>query len=125
MTNVAYRPLTTIEQVFKDLVWTPGIRAGELALEGAVPFFALPLVSEAEEGLINILADWLYNQFILLVDITSIKLLNAEHQAAYDKASLQLKIIAIDKGVNSDDFKKAREVAKLAFSKFTNIAASQ
>ena len=125
MSEIAFKPLTTAEQVFKDLVWTPAILAGELALEDAVPFFALPGIRTIEEGLINIFTDWLYNQFVLLVDVTAIRLVNAEHQAEYDKASLELKIIAIDKGIDSDEFKKAREAAKLALSKFTNIGGYQ
>lgn len=125
MTTTAYKTLTTVEQVFKDLVWNPAIKAGEIALEGEVPFFALPVISSIEEGAINIITDWLYNQLVLLVDVAAIRLVNAAHQEAYDEASERLKIIAIDKGIDSDEFKKAREQAKIEMSKFTNIAAGQ
>lgn len=122
MTNVAYKPLSAAERIFKDLIWTPGVLAGELAIEGAVPFFALPVIKNIEEGVVNALSDWFFNQFILLIDVTAIRLVNAAHQAAYDSASLQLKVIAYDNGIDSDEFKKARDAAKLALSKFTQFS---
>lgn len=124
MGTVAYRPLTVAEQVFKDLLWTPGIRAGELALEGAVPFLAFPVINAIEDVVIDAISDYLFNQFITLIDVTAIKLVNAAHQAAFDRASITLKIIAHDKGIDSPEFQKAREDAKLALSQFVRFGAT-
>lgn len=123
MTTSISKTLTSDEQIFKDLVWSPAIKAGELALESAVPFFALPVINIVERGVIDQLSGWVFEQVVLLIDVTVIKLANIEHQEAYDKASLELKVIAVDKGINSDEFKIARDAARLALSKFTNIAA--
>ncbi len=124
MGTVAYPALSTAEQIFKDLIWDPGIKAGELALEGAVPFLALPVVSGLEEFVIKELSDWMFNNFILLIDLTAIKLVNAEHQAAFDKAAVDLKIIAYDKGIDSPEFKAAREDAKATLNKYVRISGN-
>lgn len=123
MTTSAYKPLTAAEQIFKDLVWDPGIKTGELALEGVVPFFALPVVSTLEEGVINELSDWLYNQFVLLVDVTTIRLVNTILQAAYEDSSIGLAVLAQEKGIDSDEFKTARIQALADLSSFTRFGS--
>lgn len=119
----AYKSLSVAEQIFKDLVWTPGIHAGELALESAVPLLALPILKQVGEETIDLIADALFNQFIMIVDVTTIKLVNAEHQAAFDKARVTLQIIAHDKGIDSPDFQNARENAKAALSQFVRFGS--
>lgn len=121
MSDSAFRKLTLIEQMFKDLIWDPGIRAGQISLEGELPFFALPGIKQIEEGVIRELSDWVFYQFVLSVDLAAIKLVNHEHQSAYDSASEHLSIVAIEKGIDSDEFKKAREDAKIALSRFTHF----
>lgn len=121
MGTVAYKPLTIAEQVFKDLVWTPGLLAGELTLEGAVPFFNIPVLKDLERGIIEELSDWLYSQLCLLVDVNAIRLVNAAHQTAYLSASLRLKVLAMDHGLDSKEFKYARDAARLALSEFTRF----
>lgn len=123
MSDVAFKPLTEAEKLFKELVWNPGVALGEKALEGYVPFFTLPVIRSLEEGTINLISDWLYSQFVLAIDITAIKFVNAEHQAAYEKASLQLKIIAHESGVDSDAFRKATEDAKASLASFVHFGA--
>lgn len=124
MTTSAFRPLTAVEQVFKDLVWTPAIKLGEVALEGWVPALALPVIKEVDEYVIEQIADYLFNQIVLIVDLTAIKLVNAAHQSAFDTASLHLKIILIEKGVTSPEYQKAKEDAKKALSKFGRFGAT-
>lgn len=121
MTDSAYKGLTEIEQIFKSLVWDNAIKAGQVALVGAVPFFGLPVINTITNWFIGIVTNWIYKIIVLFIDIEAIKLVNAVHQAQYDAASVRLKIIAIDRGINSDEFKKARDEAKAALSKLTNI----
>lgn len=124
MTDSAYTPLTNAEQIFYDLVWSPMIAAGEKALETEVPFFAAPVISTLEEGIINDASKWVYQQVVLFIDIEMIKLVNAAHQTAYDSASLQLKVIAIDDGITSPQYATARTAAMLALSQFTRFGAA-
>ncbi len=123
MTTVAFRPLTTAEQIFKDLVWDPGIAAGELALETAVPLLDVPILKQLDEEAIKLLTDWLFNRWVLVVDIASIHLVDAVKQSAYDSASLNLKVIAHDKGISSDEYSKARDAVLADQSRFTRFGS--
>jgi len=123
MTTSAFKNLTIAEKIFKDLIWDTGILAGELAIEGAVPFLALPVISTLERTIIHELSDWLFNQFVLLVDVAAIHLVNAEHQRAFDSASVKMKVIALDQGLNSPEYRKARTDATATLSKFVHFGA--
>lgn len=125
MADVAFKSLSQAEQIFHDLVYRPTIMAAEKALEMAVPALLLPVVKQMEEGIIDLVSEWVYRKLVLLIDVESVALVDEIHQAAYDKASLKLKIIAIDNGVNSLAYTQARDEAVAALSRFTDIAASQ
>lgn len=122
MGTVAYKPLSLAEQIFKDLIWTPILKGGEIALEGAVPFLALPVVKQLDEFAIEEFTDWVFSQVVLFVDVTSIRIVNAEHQAAYTTAFINLQVIAHDKGITSPDFLEARENAKASLNKFVRFS---
>lgn len=118
MTTGVSKPLTLFEQLFKDLVFTPALKAGELALETAVPALAFPVLKQVDEYIIEQLAEWVFAQFVLLVDVEAIKLKNTEHQYTFDAAMIQLKIIASVQGIDSQKFSAAKEEAKNALSQF-------
>jgi hypothetical protein len=117
----AYPALTTAEQIFKDLVWTPAILAGETWLEAEVPALNLPGLKQLDEEAIKALSNWLFSQVVLVIDIETIQLVNSEHQSAYDKASEALAVIAEENGVKSDEYKKAQSAALAELSRFTRI----
>lgn len=121
MTTSAYPALTTAQKIFKQLVWDPGIKAGELYFETQVPIFAAPVLKALEEGVVDELSDYFYSQFVALIDVTAIRLVNAAHQVAYDQASIKLAIIAHEVGIDSPTFQEARDAAKLDLSKFLHI----
>lgn len=124
MTTQGFRPLTQAEQIFHDLVWQPMIQAGESWLETEVPALNLPVLKQIDEGVIGLVADWAFAQLCLFVDVTAIKLVNAAHQSAYDRASLELAVIAQEKGINSNEFKTARAAATAALVQFTRLPGS-
>ena len=121
MTTSVIAPLTEAEKIFYDLVWTPAIQTGEAWLEGVVPILGAPVVKQADEEIIKVATDALFNQIILIIDITAIKMINSAHQTAYDNASLELKIVTQEKGVASDDYQTALQAALVTMSRFTNI----
>lgn len=125
MTTVAFRPLSEAEQIFKSVIWDPMLLAGEIWLEATVPFLDLPVIKQIDESLIGDLTDAVFNYIVLIVDVEAIKLVNAARQSAYDTASLKLKVIAQNEGVNSDAYAKARDAAIAAQVKLTDIAAGQ
>jgi hypothetical protein len=121
MTTSAYKGLTESQQIFKDLLWTPSIRLGLLSLKGYLPFLNWPFVSQIVDSVVHYVSEVIFNGIALLIDVTAIKLLNAEHQREYDNASLALAVVAQEKGISSEEFKKAREAAKLSLSRFTQL----
>lgn len=121
MTTSVDQTLTQIEQVFKDLVWDPMIKAGESWLEVNVPFFALPVIKQVEEETVKLATDALYKQIVLIVDVTAIRLKNSAHQSAYESASIAVVIAAQTNGVESPEYAKAKEDALAALSKFAAI----
>lgn len=121
MTIQTNPPLSQAEQIFKDLVWDPAVEAGQALLFSQVPFLGGPVIGTLSRSLISTISNWFFTQIKLFVDVSAIKLNNADHQAAFDKASLVLKVIAHDKGIDSNEFKAARENAKIALAKFTQL----
>lgn len=116
MTTSAYKPLTQVENAFKQIVWTPMVKAGEVWIEGAAPFLALPVVKELDEMAISALTNALFDWLTTLIDIDAIKLVNAEMQARWEQASESLSIIAEEQGVTSDAYKKALQDAAADFA---------
>lgn len=124
MGTVAFKPLTTAEQIFKSVIWDPMIKAGEVWLAGAeasVPFLNLPIVQELEDHEIEAVADWAFRNLVLAVDVESIALVSPERQSAYASASEALKLIAMEQGTDSNAFKKAEADAIDAQRKFTSF----
>ena len=124
MTTSAFRALTTAEQVFKDLIWSPMIQAGEVWIEGAVPFLALPVIKQLDEATIGAITDALFNQIVLVIDVTAINLVDAAHQSAFDSASERLAIVAQENGITSDQYIAARDKEVVAMVAFTRMSGS-
>jgi hypothetical protein len=120
-TSTGNKTLSLIEQLFYTLVWQPGVTAGVLALDVAVPALNLPVVHQIEDVVLDQLSSWLYAQFVMYIDVTTIKLQNQAHQSAYEQASVNLITVAQANGVNSQEYQdaEAQELANL--SKFTSI----
>ncbi len=121
MGNIANTPLSEAEQIFKSLIWDPLVLSGEASLFLAIPVLNTPILRKIETALIHKLSDWLWDQIRLLIDIEAIRLVNSEHQVAFANASLKLRVIALEKGIDSDEFKQARDSAARDLAKFTNF----
>lgn len=115
MTDQASPQIKQAEDVFKSLAWDTLVTTGldELNLD----FWPINVI-------IRFFTTKLYEQLRLQFDLGAIAFLNAEHKAAFDKADVTLKIIASDKGIDSDDYKRAKENAKIALSKFERFGAT-
>jgi hypothetical protein len=122
MTTSVNQSLTSAETIFYNLIWTPMITAGENYIEGEIPFLDLPVIKQLDEATITLITDAIFNQIILLIDVSAIQLINAEHQSAYDAASEQLVIIAQEKGITSSEFLQAQAAALVAMSQFTRFS---
>jgi hypothetical protein len=116
MTISAYAPLTTAEDIFFNLIWTPLVTAGEASLFAAIPFLNLPILGSIIKGILDELSSWIFQKVRLFIDLSAIKLVNEVHQAAYDQASIQLSQIASQKGITSEEYLTARAAAAASFS---------
>jgi hypothetical protein len=110
--------LTTIETAFQTVVWNPLWAAGEAALLAAVPVLNAPVLKQIEEFGEETIRDTLYHYIVQLIDIEYIQLKDTAKQAAWADASIKLKTIEAESGVNSDAYKQALQIAAINFSKF-------
>lgn len=123
MTTSAYKPLTDAENAFKIIVWTPLIKLGEVALTGVestIPVIDLPIFQDLEDDAINAITDALFNQLVLFIDVTAIKLVNAELQSKWATASESLALIAQEQGVTSIVYQTALSLAASDFAAFVH-----
>ncbi len=124
MTTAVNPTLTEIETIFYNLIWTPMIKAGEVWIAGeesAIPILDLGITQDLEDDIVQAITDAMYKQLVLWVDVTTITLLNAAHQAAYTTASEQLVIIAQEQGITSEAYLQAQATALADLSKFTQL----
>lgn len=99
-----------VSPIFKSLVWDIIIKE---AVAKAIALLALSpngIVAVVVSHLLIMSTNWLYTFFEKVVKVGEIKLNNDIHQREYEKASTKLKIIAISKGINSDEFKDQRKI---------------
>lgn len=121
MTDSVNSTASAVESLIGDVLFKPAEEAALSALFLDVPILALfPF-----QPIIRAIAAYLYDKsddyFKTRADIATIRLLNADHQRAYEDASLKLKVIAVESGVDSPEFQKAREDALTALSAFTRV----
>lgn len=121
MTTSVDPSLSAGESIFESLIWKPAVDAGLVALKASVPVLAVWPLSTILDGVVNALSNFLFGQTKLLVDLTSIQLMDAVQQKAYETASEKLRIIAHDQGVQSDAFIQAREAAKTSLSNLVHF----
>jgi len=109
--------------LFKDLVWSAIIKAATSALTKAIPFLAfgpMPLITSLVVGLVG---DFVYDQLKDVYNFQSVAIKNEMHRREFDSAGLKLKLIARDKGIQSDEFKEARQKYADALAKFVRFDA--
>lgn len=117
MSETINSTITQDEHIFKDLIWIPLLEA----LLGYFSFLNIPIIGTAIKSIIYIISDFVFGKFVMLIDVTTIKLLNTEHSQAYTNASFKLKIIAYDHGIDSQEYEEARDASKIALSNFVRF----
>jgi hypothetical protein len=123
MTTSAYPALTDAENAFKQIVWTPLIKMGEVALDGVqatIPVIDSSIFEGLEDDAINAITDALFNQIVLFIDVTVIKLKNAELQTKWTTASEALTLIAQEQGVTSSAYQTALSTAASDFASWVH-----
>jgi hypothetical protein len=124
VTEQAYPGLSKAEEIFKDLIWDNAIEAALVALFAAAPYLAVPPLKTIISGIIRLVGDTFFKYIRLIVDVNAISLVNKQHQANFEAISVKLRVLAYQKGIESNEFKKAKAEAKVAFAKFVKFGAS-
>ena len=112
-----------IGDIVHDLVWTAIIKLVTERLFSMIPFLAWGPLGILTSFVVGKLMEWAYEAMKLAVDLQVIRFNNEAHQRAFDTASVTLKIIARDKGINSLEFKEARDAHKKALAIFVKFSA--
>lgn len=109
MTTGVNPVLTGAEDLFKKLVWDNLVTAALTAF--GVNFSVVRWV-------VGFFTDKIYEIFRTLFDEGALIFLNEAHKRAFDDATVSLKIIGQQKGIDSDEYKKAKSNAQAALSAF-------
>lgn len=121
MTEQVNPKLTAVQEAFKATIWNNAITALKTELFVAVPALNIPVLRSIVSGIISLFAGKVYKYIVLQVDIGAIRLSNTRAHYEYAQASKRLVAIANNQGIDSDEFKKARDEAAAALSDFTRI----
>lgn len=121
MSEQVNKNLSKAEDVFKCLIWDGIIKVELAALYTASPVAAF--FKPAIDYIANYLGDWIFSKIKMAIDIEAIKFINHKAEENFKKASVTLSIIAHDKGIDSDEYKKARETAQQALSQFVRFSS--
>lgn len=123
MSETAYPQLTIVEDAFKSMVWDNLVEAGLTAFFAYFTFLNIPVVRQTIRYLATSFSDFLFANARLFLDVTAIKIVNSAAKSKYDTELLRLKIISLEKGNQSNEYKAARENAKAALAKFVHFGA--
>lgn len=125
MAATANPVLGEIENIFQTLIWEPLIKAALASLFVAAPWMTVwplqPIITFALTQFSNLL----FGIMSLTVDLGAIELVNSDAQTAYESASENLKIVALDKGLGSPEYAAALQTEKTALAKFVRFGASE
>lgn len=108
--------------LFKSLVWDTLVKVALQQLFLAVPLLGWGPIGYVVSWVVVKLTDKLYDVTKTAVDLEVIVLRNEEHRREYAVAAVKLKLIAKSKGVDSPEFKNAREEHQQALSRFVRFA---
>ena len=122
MTTQVNNQLTNDEILIQNLIQDPILNSAENALFLQYPFLAVWPLKQIIQSVLNYFNSEFKTQEKEVIDITYIKFKNKLAEDAFTKASIKLKIIIHDKGVNSYEYKKAIQIEKDNFSKFIRYA---
>lgn len=112
--------------LFKDLVYDTLVKQAVSKLLSkmvgvvTIPIFG-PFIGSAISFLITYVANLIYAPLDEFVDMKQIVLKDKDLQKKYDTESLKLKVIAQEKGIDSPEFKKERDVSKQALANFVSL----
>jgi hypothetical protein len=103
---------------FKVFVWDALVQIAIQRLFKAIPWLGFGPVGVVVSWVAGMLAEQLYDAAKLVIDLKTVAFVNEVHRKAYENASIKLAVLAHDKGIDSDEFKVARDEHKKALHQF-------
>jgi len=111
-----------LNALFKSLIWDELVKKAIAKILLAVPFLAWGPLGWLTKWAVTKIADKLYEALKDVVDFKVIALKNKTLRKEFDRASIKLYAIGKDKGINSHDFKKARQKHKEALAALVHFS---
>lgn len=107
---------------FETLVWDVIAATLLQSLFTAIPFLGWGPIGIIVTFIASKIFNAIYSALALFVETEAIILRNEMHQKAFNDASVQLKIIAQEKGLDSPEFITARDTQKTALAAFIKFS---
>lgn len=111
-----------IGDLFKQLVWENITKAALNKLFAAIPALSWGPIGYFVTWFWGKLADYVYEEVKLYVNLEYIVFKNKILEKEFNLASVKLKIIARESGIDSEAFRSARDENKKALSNLVRIA---
>jgi len=112
-----------VGDLFEDLIWGAIIKAATQALIKAIPFLAIGPMPMIVGLIVGLVGDFVYDQLKDVYSFQSVAIKNEIHRREFDSSAIKLKLIAREKGIDSDEFKTARKQYGDSLAKFVRFAA--
>ncbi len=118
MTTEANPDLGKAEDFFQVLIWDNLINVALVAFFAAAPWARFWPLNALIRNVVLIMSGKLYALMKLTVDLEAIAFVNQQNKQLFDRQSVALKAIARGYGIDSPQYKNAREDAKASFAQF-------
>lgn len=112
-----------LSDIFKKLIWDSIIKALLDKLFLAIPFLGWGPVGIIVALIVNKLGSWIFDAMKMFIDFSLIVIKKEELAREYAVESLNLKNIALSKGIDSEEFKAERIKAAASLSRFVKFGA--
>lgn len=117
-------PADKVLDVFKSLIFDELVKVAIAKIIGLAPFLSWGPISFIVGKLVTYIAGELYVLLKDAINFHVILLNNAQHHTAYIDAQIQLKNIAKEKGIDSDEFKAQRQKHAASLAKFIRYSGT-
>jgi hypothetical protein len=108
---------------FKAAVWDNIVKAALGRLFVFLPILGWGPIGFVVSWVVTHFTNQLYDLLKEAIQMEAIALRNESHRKAYERASVVLKVIALDKGINSPEFQKARDEHKRSLTQLIRFGA--
>lgn len=107
-----------MSEIFKSLLWDRLVSFALQKIFAAVPLLGWGPIGWIVTWAVNYVATKLFEAIDMFLRLESIRLKNETAQREWEMAAIELRLLALDKGVSSPEFLKKRAEEHEKFSKF-------